>query len=94
MKTALLVLFAILYPTISVLNLFSDYKTMKSNNDLMKEIHKSNDLFDSLLEEVQANKKLTEAVQHKATAQDNFMWESIVILSKRIHNLEDNNYVK
>ena len=70
MKTALLVLFAILYPTISVLNLFSDYKTMKSNNDLMKEIHKSNDLFDSLLEEVQANKKLTEAVQHKATAQD------------------------
>lgn len=58
MKTALLVLFAILYPTISVLNLFSDYKTMKSNNDLMKEIHKSNDLFDSLLEEVQANKKI------------------------------------
>ena len=94
MKTALLVLFAILYPTISVLNLFSDYKAMKSNNDLMKEIHKSNDLFDSLLEEVQANKKLTEAVQHKATAQDNFMWESIVILAKRIHNLEDNNYVK
>lgn len=94
MKTALLVLFAILYPTISVLNLFSDYKTMKSNNDLMKEIHKSNDLFDSLLEEVQANEKLTETVQCKATAQDNFMWESIVILAKRIHNLEDNNYVK
>lgn len=94
MKTALLVLFAILYPTISVLNLFSDYKTMKSNNDLMKEIHKSNDLFDSLLEEVQANEKLTETVQCKATAQDNFMWESIIILAKRIHNLEDNNYVK
>lgn len=94
MKTALLVLFAILYPTISVLNLFSDYKTMKSNNDLMKEIHKSNNLFDSLLEEVQANEKLTETVQCKATAQDNFMWESIVILAKRIHNLEDNNYVK
>lgn len=94
MKTALLVLFAILYPAISVLNLFSDYKTMKSNNDLMKEIHKSNNLFDSLLEEVQANEKLTETVQCKATAQDNFMWESIVILAKRIHNLEDNNYVK
>lgn len=94
MKNALLVLFAILYPTISVLNLFSDYKTMKSNNDLMKEIHKSNDLFDSLLEEVQANEKLTETVQCKATAQDNFMWESILILAKRIHNLEDNNYVK
>lgn len=94
MKTALLVLFAILYPTISVLNLFSDYKTMKSNNDLMKEIHKSNNLFDSLLEEVQANEKLTETVQCKATAQDNFMWESIIILAKRIHNLEDNNYVK
>lgn len=94
MKTALLVLFAILYPTISVLNLFSDYKTMKSNNDLMKEIHKSNNLFDSLLEEVQANEKLTETVQCKATAQNNFMWESIIILAKRIHNLEDNNYVK
>lgn len=94
MKTALLVLFAILYPTISVLNLFSDYKTMKSNNDLMKEIHKSNDLFDSLLEEVQANEKLTETVQCKATAQDNFMWESILILANKIHDLEDNNYVK
>lgn len=94
MKTALLVLFAILYPTISVLNLFSDYKTMKSNNDLMKEIHKSNDLFDSLLKEVRANEDLTEAVQHKATAQDNFMWESILILANKIHDLEDNNYVK
>lgn len=94
MKTALLVLFAILYPTISVLNLFSDYKTMKSNNDLMKEIHKSNNLFDSLLEEVQANEKLTETVQCKATAQDNFMWESILILANKIHDLEDNNYVK
>lgn len=94
MKTVLLVLFAILYPTISVLNLFSDYKTMKSNNDLMKEIHKSNDLFDSLLKEVRANEDLTEAVQHKATAQDNFMWESILILANKIHDLEDNNYVK
>lgn len=94
MKTALLVLFAILYPTISVLNLFSDYKTMKSNNDLMKEIHKSNDLFDSLLEEVQANEKLTETVQRKTNAQDNFMWESILILANKIRDLEDNNYVK
>lgn len=94
MKTALLVLFAILYPTISVLNLFSDYKTMKSNNDLMKEIHKSNDLFDSLLEEVRANEDLTIAIKDRTNAQDNFVWESILILARRIHDLEDSNYVK
>ena len=80
MKTALLVLFAILYPTISVLNLFSDYKTMKSNNDLMKEIHKSNNL--------------TIAIKDRTNAQDNFVWESVLILARRIHDLEDSNYVK
>lgn len=77
-----------------IADMISNRKTRKSNIETIEEIHKSNDLFDSLLEEVQANEKLTEAVQHKATAQDNFMWESIVILAKRIHNLEDNNYVK
>lgn len=39
-------------------------------------------------------KKLTETVQRKTNAQDNFMWESILILANKIHDLEDNNYVK
>ncbi len=77
-----------------IADMISNRKTRKSNIETIEEIHKSNDLFDSLLKEVRANEDLTEAVQHKATAQDNFMWESIVILAKRIHNLEDNNYVK
>lgn len=77
-----------------IADMISNRKTRKSNIETIEEIHKSNDLFDSLLKEVQANEKLTETVQHKATAQDNFMWESILILANKIHDLEDNNYVK
>ena len=77
-----------------IADMISNRKTRKSNIETIEEIHKSNDLFDSLLKEIQANEKLTETVQRKTNAQDNFMWESIVILAKRIHNLEDNNYVK
>ncbi len=77
-----------------IADMISNRKTRKSNIETIEEIHKSNDLFDSLLKEVRANEDLTEAVQHKATAQDNFMWESILILANKIHDLEDNNYVK
>lgn len=77
-----------------IADIISNHKKRKSNDKTIEEIHKSNDLFDSLLKEIQANEDLTEAVQHKATAQDNFMWESILILANKIHDLEDNNYVK
>ena len=77
-----------------IADMISNRKTRKSNIETIEEIHKSNDLFDSLLKEVRANEKLTETVQRKATAQDNFMWESILILANKIHDLEDNNYVK
>ena len=60
----------------------------------MKEIHKSNNLFDSLLKEVRANEDLTIAIKDRTNAQDNFVWESILILARRIHDLEDSNYVK
>ena len=88
------VICAVIYSASTIGLIFSNRRNQKSNREVIEEIHKSNNLFDSLLEEVQVNEKLTETVQHKATAQDNFMWESIVILAKRIHDLEDNNYVK
>lgn len=75
-------------------DIISNHKNRKSNDKTIEEIHKSNDLFDSLLKEIQANEKLTETVQRKTNAQDNFMWESILILANKIHDLEDNNYVK
>lgn len=34
------------------------------------------------------------AVEHKSTTQDNLMWKCILILARRIYDLEDNNYVK
>lgn len=77
-----------------IADMISNRKTRKSNIETIEEIHKSNDLFDSLLKEIQANEKLTETVQRKTNAQDNFMWESILILANKIHDLEDNNYVK
>ena len=78
--------------TISVIaEVYSNHKNEKSNQDLSEEIHKSNDLNDQLLETV---KKYCDSTERKSTAQDNLMWECILILARRIHDLEDNNYVK
>ena len=78
--------------TISVIvEVYSNHKNEKSNQELLEEIHKNNDLNDQLLESV---KKYCDSVEHKSTAQDKLMWESILILARRIHDLEDNNYVK
>lgn len=94
MSDVLLIVIYSVWTVCFLFNIISNHKNRKSNDKIIEEIHKSNDLFDSLLEEVQANEKLTETVQCKATAQDNFMWESILILANKIHDLEDNNYVK
>ena len=73
------------------MNMYSNHKNEKSNKELMDEIHKSNDLNDELLAAV---KKYTESTDKKATAEANFLWESVIILAKRIHDLEDNYFVK
>ena len=39
-------------------------------------------------------KNLLNSSDNKATAQDNILWDSIIILAKRIHDLEDNYFVK
>lgn len=78
--------------TISIIaEVYSNRKNEKSNKELSEEIHKSNDLNDQLLETV---KKYCDSTERKSTAQGNLMWESILILARRIHDLEDNNYVK
>lgn len=71
-----------------ILDLYSNRKNEKSNQKLSEEIHKSNDLNDQLLETV---KKYCDSTERKSTAQDNLMWESILILARRIHNLEESN---
>lgn len=80
-----------LWTVLIFVNMYSNRKNKKSNKELSEEIHKSNDLNDQLLETV---KKYCDSVEHKSTTQDNLMWECILILARRIHNLEDNNYVK
>ena len=72
-------------------NMYSNHKNEKSNAELMREIHKSNELNKKSIDEVQ---KYYDTTNQKATAQDNFLWESIIILAKKIHDLGDNNYVK
>ena len=75
--------------TISVIvEVYSNHKNEKSNKKLSEEIHKSNDLNDQLLETV---KKYCDSTERKSTAQDNLMWESILILARRIHDLEESN---
>ena len=71
-----------------ILDLYSNRKNEKSNKELSEEIHKSNDLNDQLLETV---KKYCDSTERKSTAQDNLMWESILILARRIHDLEESN---
>ena len=73
------------------MNMHSNHKNKKSNKELMNEIYESNDLNNQLLKTV---KKYCDSTERKSTAQDNLMWESILILARRIHNLEDNNYVE
>lgn len=88
------IVFAIVYViwTISIIaDVYSNHKNEKSNKELSEEIHKSNDLNDQLLETV---KKYCDSVEHKSTTQDNLMWECILILARRIRDLEDNKYVK
>ena len=71
-----------------ILDLYSNRKNEKTNKKLSEEIHKSNDLNDQLLETV---KKYCDSTERKSTAQDNLMWESILILARRIHDLEESN---
>lgn len=94
MSDVLLIVIYSVWTVCFLFDIISNHKNRKSNDKTIEEIHKSNDLFDSLLKEIQANEKLTETVQRKTNAQDNFMWESVLILARRIHDLEDNNYVK
>lgn len=67
-----------------------DVLSMKSNRHINKmlkdDIKVRQDFIDS------AN-DLIIASQNKSTAQDNLLWRSIIILAKRIHELEDNRYV-
>lgn len=72
-------------------NIYSNHENEKSNAELMREIHKSNELNKQLIDEVQ---KYYDSTNKKSTAQDNVLWECIIILATRIHDLEDNNYVK
>ena len=72
------------------MNMYSNHKNEKSNQELLDEIHKSNDLNDKLLNTVKEYMQTTD----KKTIQDNILWDSIIILAKRIHDLENNNYVK
>ncbi|TLQ21739.1 hypothetical protein FEZ38_06430 [Lactobacillus helveticus] len=84
------IIFAV-WTVLLAMNMYSNHKNEKSNKELMNEIHENNDLNDQLLKTV---KKYCDSTERKSTAQDNLMWESILILARRIHNLEDNNYVK
>lgn len=73
------------------MNMYSNHKNKKSNKELLDKIYQTNALNNQLLKTV---KKYCDSTERRSTAQDNLMWESILILARRIHNLEDNNYVE
>lgn len=75
----------------AIAEVYSNHKNKQSNKELLDEIHQTNALNDQLVKTV---KKYCDSTELKSTAQDNLMWESILILARRIHNLEENNYVK
>ena len=77
----------VVWTVLLVMNMYSNHKNEKSNQELLDEIHKSNDLNDELLNTV---KEYIQSTDKKATTQDNILWDSIIILAKRIHDLEDN----
>lgn len=81
----------VVWTVLLAMNMYSNHKNEMSNQELLDEIHKSNDLNDKLLNTV---KKYMQTTDKKATTQDNILWDSIIILAKRIHDLEDNYFVK
>ena len=81
----------VVWTVLLAMNMYSNHKNEKSNQELLGEIHKSNDLNDELLNTV---KEYIQTTDKKATTQDNILWDSIIILAKRIHDLEDNYFVK
>lgn len=84
------IVFAVLMIS-TIAEIYSNHKNKKSNKELLDEIHQTNALRDQLLKTI---KKYCDSTNRKSTARDNLMWESILILARRIHNLEDNNYVE
>lgn len=81
----------VVWTVLLAMNMYSNHKNEKSNQELLDEIHKSNKLNNWLLDEV---KKYAKTTDKKVTTQDNILWESVIILAKRIHDLEDNYFVK
>lgn len=78
--------------------IIADIRDIKSNRNLSKQITElkamltqSNENEDQF---IKTTTNMVVASQNKSTAQDNYLWKSIMILARRIHNLEDNNYVK
>lgn len=84
------ILLLILIPIMFV-SMWIDHLNMKSNKELMKSIHESNDIFESFLDELKASENLTESYADKSNAQYNFNRTAIMILARRIHDLEESN---
>lgn len=71
------------------ITMWSNHKNEQSNDELMAEIHKSNELNKGLIKEIQ---KYCSSTSKRATAQDNLLWESIMILARKIHELENSSH--
>lgn len=83
---------------ILLLNMYVEHKDIKSNKEVESEI----DFLEKLVDKDLASNKnllkqvenLTEAAKRKSTAQDNLLWQSIIILANEISNLEGKSDVK
>ena len=73
-----------------MINMYSNHKNEKSNRLLMDSIKKSNDLNNKMLSTV---KEYADSTDGKITIGDRILWQSILILANRIHDLEDHRYV-
>lgn len=73
-----------------ILDLYSNHKAIKSNKKVSKQLAEDIETRNKF---IKVSSDLIDAADNKSTSQDNVLWESIIVLAKRIHELESNHYV-
>lgn len=80
-----------------IVDILVNFDTRKSNKEVNENIDALADLVNKSIKQndnfVDKMEKLADATDKKATSQDNMLWESVIILAKKISNLENQQNV-
>lgn len=70
-------------------NIHLTHKNIEEDKKLIAKLQEDSKFYSQLLKEIRANEDLTKVLNKKTIAISNFLWQSILILAKRIHDFTD-----